>query len=175
MLELGSQLGGSTHHWLASNSDLKVIAVDRWADDGKIVETLERYNQDPAFQSSFADISDRSAFIDQVRTRGYYRQACANIAPFADRCVPYRGQSPEALVELADKYRIRPDLAYFNTAVSAADLSEAHRRFPKAILSGNNWNWGADAGYPIRSEVQKFAKQHGFSVRAERATWIIDK
>lgn len=175
MLELGSQLGGSTHHWLASHPKLKVIAVDRWPDDGKIVETLERYDQDPVFQPSFADIKDRAAFIEQVRKRGYYRQACANIAPFAERCVPYRSASSEALVDLAKEHRVKPDLVYFNTASSADQLSEVHRRFPKAILSGNNWNWGADEGYPIRAEVQKFAKQHGFSVRAERANWIVEK
>ena len=86
---------------------------------------------------------------------------------------PVRGESPRKLNELAD-LGVRPDLIYFDSDKTGVDIEIAHQLFPDAILTGDDWTWGIEQGYPIRRAVKAFAREHyGFRVVSNRATWVL--
>ena len=171
MVEVGVFLGGSTRQWLESKKDLTVIGVDPWAMDA--AATLERYLAASYADKVFAQIDDRQEFIDSVRRNGVYESCLANLAEFGNRFVPVRGYSPEALHELK-RSGVEPDVIYIDSIKHGEDLDVSHDLWPNAILCGDDWTWGAEQGFPMRTAVESFCQRHGYNVRADRATWMVD-
>lgn len=170
MVEIGLFLCGSTTQWLDSKADLTVIGIDPWS--ANFADTIEKYAVNPVFNSCFSRIADRREFIDSVRTHGSEVSALANVRRFGDRFIPVKDKSPDVLPLLAE-LGVRPELIYFDSDKVLDDLNICRELFPRAILCGDDWTWGADKGYPVRVSVGQFCQQHNLKVHAERATWMI--
>ena len=172
MLEVGCFLCGSTIQWLESTEDLTVIGIDPWK--GKFASTLEKYDGNPVFNACFKKIKDRKAFIKSVRENGPYISALANVQKYKDRFIPVKGYSPQVLYETRS-IGVEPQLIYLDSNKELHDLDVCLELFPDAILSGDDWSWGANQGFPVQKAVKEFCQKHGFSFTAKRATWIIHK
>ncbi|QAU35536.1 hypothetical protein [Janthinobacterium sp. 17J80-10] len=172
MIEIGCFLCGSTRRWLNCSPTLKVIGVDPWSDE--IINIVEGYKSVDWAKPILEKTGNVDQMIADLKTHGVYLSACANISEFSDRFIPVRGRSPEALYDIAD-CGVIPDIIYVDALKLEDDLRSAHELFPNAILCGDDWTWGKEKGYPMRTAVMNFAAQHGFSVEAEKATWIIHK
>jgi ubiquinone/menaquinone biosynthesis C-methylase UbiE len=170
MLEIGVFLGGSAIQWLESTEGLTVIGIDHWNSD--FASLLEDYNSKPAFQRYFKTIKDRKAFIQSVRQHGAYISAVANMNKYKDRFIPVQNYSPQILYELYN-LGVRPELIYFDSNNSLNDLEVCLELFPQAILSGDDWTWGAKQGFPVRKKVNEFCQRHGFSITVKQATWLL--
>jgi len=172
MLEIGCFLSGSARQWLEAKQDLKLIGVDPW--DADFAAILERYSNNPVFEPCFAQILDRSAFIESVRRHGPYISALANMKQYKDRFIPVRARSPEVLYELK-RLNVQPELIYFDSNKLLDDLTISHELFPEAVLCGDDWTWGKSEGYPVQRAVRLFCSQYGYQVRSKRASWVIDR
>jgi hypothetical protein len=172
MVEIGSFLCGSAIQWLESRLTLTVIGIDPW--EANFVSILERYDGLSWADSCFKNIKDRQEFINSVRKHGPYVSALANVKKYKDRFIPVKAFSPQVLYELHD-IGVKPQLIYFDSNKMLDDLDISQKLFPDAILTGDDWLWGADQGLPTQTAVKKFCKKHGFSVEAKDATWIIQK
>jgi hypothetical protein len=171
MVEIGCFLCGSTIQWLEAAPQLTVVGVDPWT--ANFAAILERYRNNPTFDSCFAKVPDRDAFIDSVRRHGPFKSALANVAAYGERFVPVRAESPRILTELSE-LGAAPDIIYFDSNKLLDDLEVAHRLFPQARLCGDDWTWGAEQGYPVRAAVRSFCEAHGARFEARRATWMIE-
>lgn len=170
MLEIGCFLCGSTVQWLAAKENLKIIGVDPW--DANFADILKRYDGNPTFEPCFKGIEDRKIFIESVRTHGPYISAVANARLYGDRFIPVKAYSPKVLYELAD-IGVQPDLIYFDSNKILDDLNVCLELFPSAILSGDDWTWGGDQGFPVQQAVNLFCSQHGYKVISKHASWVI--
>ncbi len=170
MLEIGCFLCGSTIQWLESQKKLKVIGIDPWAVDFATI--LERYNGNPVFEPCFFKIEDRERFINSVRINGSYASSIANVSQYKERFIPVQAYSPQVLYELK-KLGIKPQLIYFDSTKLMDDLSVCSELFPDAILSGDDWTWGEEQGFPVQKAVNEFCELNNLSVISKRATWII--
>lgn len=172
MIEIGSFLGGSAMQWLNACPDLQVIGVDPW--EGNWASHLSRYKDNPIFESCWKDVDDRDAAIEALQKHGPYNVSMANMQDYKGRFFAYKGKSPEALKDL-HSLGVEPELIYFDSDKILGDLQVALEVYPDAILSGDDWRWGADQGYPVQTAVKAFCKAHGFDVEDRRATWVIHK
>lgn len=170
MIEIGCFLCGSTIQWLESRKSLIVVGIDPWK--GNFASTLERYDGNPVFKACFSKIKDRAAFIQSVREHGPYMSALANVQTYKDRFIPVQAYSPEVLYEIYD-IGIKPQLIFFDSDKVLNNLEVCYELFPDAILSGDDWTWGADRGFPVQKKVNEFCQRHGFSVTVKQATWIL--
>ena len=172
MVEVGSFLCGSTIQWLDMDDQLQIIGVDPWTGDWASI--LDRYIDNPVFETCWAKISDRQSVVDSVRKHGPWMSSMANVQDYRDRFFPVQARSPEFLYTLKEE-GVVPDLMYFDNDKTLEDLNVAHELFPNAILSGDDWRWGADQGFPVQKAVNDFCKRMGFEVEARRATWVLTK
>jgi hypothetical protein len=169
MLEVGCFLCGSTRQWLESSPDLTVIGADPW--DGNWSVHL-RMRADEGNQA-MAMLPDPYATADLIQEHGNFVLALNNIQDHRARFIPVRQRSPEVLHYLRRR-GIIPDLIYIDAKKEEDDLWEAHRVFPRAILCGDDWNWVDEHGaFRMRDHVERFARECGFDVTADRATWIL--
>ncbi|MGI0501039.1 class I SAM-dependent methyltransferase [Limnospira platensis] len=172
MLEMGCFLCGSSLQWLEKTQNLTVIGVDSWDDD--FASILEYYNAKPAFKGCFRKIKDIQGFIQSVRKHGPYISAVANVKKYRDRFIPAKGHSPQILYELHD-LGVKPELIYFDSNKTLDYIDVCWQLFPNAILSGDDWTWGANQGFPVQNKVNDFCQRHGFSVQVKSATWMLSK
>jgi hypothetical protein len=170
MVEVGCFLCGSSLTWFDAAPDLTIIGIDPWA--GNWDAHMERWLANPRVASLFKTIEDVDAFRRDLREYGPYRSALANVRAYRDQFIPIQGLSPAALQVVADA-GVVPDLIYIDAGKISADLDEAYRLFPTAKLTGDDWGWGAEEGYPMRQVVEGFAAKHGHSIVAERQTWVL--
>lgn len=172
MVEIGCFLCGSTIQWLKARPELEIVGIDPWS--GRWDTILERYVDNPVFESCWSGIGDRQAVIASVRENGAFRSAMANVQLYRDRFFAVPGRSPEELHTLKT-LGVAPDMLYFDSEKVLDDLVVAHQLFPGAILCGDDWTWGKDQGYPVRKAVHAFCNDHGYEVEARRATWLLHK
>ena len=160
ILEVGSVLGLSTRAWLRAAPDATIVCVDPWFDF---------YEDD----SSIREWSD-------VMGKNIYHLFLSSCWEFRDRLVPVRGFSPGALHTVAD-FGVRPDLIYIDGNHDyesvLTDLESAHRLFPDAILTGDDWIWNGDSHAPfaVQKAVGEFAAARGWRVEARENTWAMDR
>jgi hypothetical protein len=160
IIEVGVFLGSSVKKWLAVSPRVNVIAIDPWEGD---------------WWAEYALKHGRRELVEQFRRKdGPYMTFLSSLRGCRDRVFPVRGMSPNKLYELAE-LRVRPDLIYFDNDKTGDDIEVAHRLFPSAILAGDDWTWGVEKGFPIRKAVRRFAQEHGYFVRSNRSTWIVDQ
>jgi len=172
ILEIGVFLGGSALEWLSISEDLVVVGIDPW--EAKFSKIIERYSLDPLFKPCFENIRDIPEFIESLRTNGSFISALANLRKFKNRFIPVQGYSPSVLYQIKQT-GLRPDLIYIDSNKVMDDLLVCYTLFPNAILCGDDWTWGREKGYPVKAAVESFSLEHGFRVRNQRATWIIEK
>lgn len=172
LLEIGCFLCASTRRWLTTHPDLKVIGVDPWDDD--LIRQVGRYIGRPNLTRKYPDSGVQQQMLADVTENGPFRTALANVVEFRDRFIPYRGWSPEALHALKGA-GIEPDVIYIDCDKKPDELEISHALWPKARITGDDWHWSRTKGYPMRQVVYAFAEKHGFTVEAERATWILKR
>ena len=170
MVEIGCFQCGSVLQWLKSPPQLEVIGIDPWKGDWAGI--LKRYRDNPVFEPCWKDIRNRDWAIATVEEHGPYKVAIANVQLYRERFFPVIGKFPDYLYLLSEA-GVNPDLIYFDSDKILDDLEIALELFPKARLSGDDWTWGAHQGFPVQKAVQDFCMRHGFTVEAERATWLI--
>lgn len=165
IVEIGVFMGSSVKNWLAASPRVHVIAIDPW--EGK-------------WWAEYAIKNRRNELVAQLEKEdGPYLTFLSSLWDYRDRVTPVRGYSPDKLYELA-KLGIVPDLIYFDSDKTGKDIEIAHKLFPSALLTGDDWTWGngaiwRDKGYPIRKAVKEFARKHGYFLRTNRATWTLDQ
>ncbi|MBA3031358.1 MAG: class I SAM-dependent methyltransferase [Desulfobacterium sp.] len=158
IIEIGCFLGSSIKKWFAVSSNVYIIAIDPWEGDWWV---------------DYARMHGRHSLTAQfARENGPYLTFLSSLWGYKERLFPVRGASPEKLYELA-KLGIQPDLIYFDSDKTGMDIEIAHQLFPDAILTGDDWTWGIEQGYPIREAVRIFSKDHGYQIVANRATWVL--
>ncbi len=158
VLEIGAFLGSSVKQWLAVSPNVYVIAIDPWEGDWWV---------------DYARKNGRNSLAEQfAREDGPYLTFLSSLWKFKERLFPVRGKSPEKLYELAN-LGVKPDLVYFDSNKTGDDIDVVHQLFPDAILTGDDWTWGLEQGYPIRASVRKFAHKHNFKIVSDRATWVL--
>jgi hypothetical protein len=172
MIEIGSFLCGSAEQWLDASDTLEVVGVDPW--EGNWASILTRYRDNPVFESCWKGIEDRDAAIASLALHGPFKSAMANIQRHRERFFPFVGKSPDALRAL-HAAGVEADIIYFDSDKVLGDLEVGLELYPNAILSGDDWRWGADQGYPVQTAVKEFCRRHGFEVEDRRATWLIHK
>ena len=158
LLEIGSFLGGSTRVWLDASPELVVIAVDPWKGD-------------------WGEFARRNGYDDCVeqlsRVDGGYETFLTNLWDHRERIIPVRGLAPAILHEV-HAAGVSPDLIYIDSDKSGRELSTCQRLFPASLLTGDDWTWGADEGYPMRPPVMRVAEESGLFLRTKMATWVLD-
>ncbi|WP_286829813.1 MULTISPECIES: hypothetical protein [Kordiimonas] len=172
MLEIGCFLCSSAKRWLSVEPDLRLVGVDPWSDH--LIEQVQRYVGRPKLTREYPNMEDQKRFAADVERQGPFPTALANLRGFEGRFVPYRGLSPDALYELKDK-GFEPELVYIDANKQAVDLEVCHELWPDAQITGDDWHWSRSKGFPMRDIVNAFADKYGFTVRAEHATWILER
>lgn len=160
VLEVGAFLGLSTRTWLSAVPGATVICIDPWYD---------HYDDDSGFRH-----------WPDVVGKNIYHLFLSSCWEFRDRIIPVRGLSPISL-EVVAEFGARPDLIYIDGAHEygpvTTDLEAAHRLFPNAILTGDDWLWDGDPNKPraVRAAVEDFAAARGWRVEASGNTWALDR
>lgn len=160
IIEIGVFLGSSVKQWLAVSPNVYVIGIDPWGVEGDgWVESARR--------------NGRESLAEQFsRESGLYMTFLSSMWGFKERLFPVRGKSPEKLYELAE-LNIKPDLIFFDSDKTGVDIEVAHQLFPDAILTGDDWTWDEEQGYPIRAPVRAFSAKHDYRVVCNLATWVL--
>ena len=172
LLEIGCFMCSSTRRWLNTHSELHVIGIDPW-DDG-LIEQVGRYVGRPNLTRKYPDIEMQQQFLRDVETQKPYPTALANVLAFKDRFIPVQGYSPDKLYELKEM-GIAPDVIYIDCNKKPDELEVSHKLWPDAHITGDDWHWSRTKGYPMRQIVYAFAEKNGFTVEAERATWVLKR
>jgi len=166
LLEIGSFLGGSTQRWLKVSPSVEIVALDPWPDDiaADFVTRDEWWSDWPAPSD---DVLRTLAARD-----GLYQTFLANLAPCKDRVIPVRGASEHLLDQLAAS-GLEPDIIYIDADKKRSDLDDCFRLWPQAQLTGDDYLWEPDRGYPMQQHVNTFAAEHDFTVRHVLHTWVL--
>ena len=175
MLQVGCFLNGSCRRWLEHSPTLRLIGIDPWQPEDFSATFVRQYRGHPNYPSVFARIGDDKdidRFIASLDENGHFKSALANMLPYRDRFYFLRGFSPAELHN-AKQAGVEPSLIYIDAGKNSVDLEEAFALWPNAIFSGDDYTWGADQGYPMKTAVDNFARNNGMVVFAERATWIL--
>jgi len=155
VLEVGAWLGLSTR-FVLDNSPAHVVSVDLWDHDivGKAML--------------------REAGLSNERP--LYEQFIANQWDYRDRLTPIRAGTVDG-IWLARDAGLEPDLIYIDAAHDRAsfeaDLAAAARCFPRATLSGDDWNWGGLDHYTIQPAVQALAAARSQKIEVDGECWAI--
>jgi hypothetical protein len=159
-LEIGSFLGGSTEHWLRASPNTTVIAVDPWQD---------------GWAGTYAADHGFAEYQEQLnRKDGFFQTFLVNLKNNKDRVIPVRDRSPEILVKFY-LMGLRPEIIFFDANKVVDDIAIAHRLWPDAILTGDDWNWGEEEGYPVQKMLKEFAASEGFEILQKFDTWMLAK
>lgn len=173
MLEIGCFMCGSVRQWLEAVLTLTVIGVDPW--DANWGPYLRQMKEHERMSTHLRAVSDVDKFIDNVETYGNYMIALNNVREFRDRFIPVRRFSPEA-VEYLSKRDIKPQLAFIDAFKRADELEAVEKFFPECVICGDDWNWRSpDGELGMQKVVIAFAKERGYEIIADRATWILKK
>ncbi len=173
MVEIGSFLCGSTLQWLRASDKVTVIGVDPW--DGNWAAYIELMAADPVRSRSVWHLSDEkiARIVFDIRRFGNFCVAMNNVRLYKERFIPVRRSSPEALRYLHAR-EIVPQLIYIDAFKDRADLDEAFRLFPNAILCGDDWLWPDSTGVlRMQENVKAFAAENGFDIKSARQTWLL--
>ena len=166
LLEIGSFLGGSTLRWLKASPSVEIVALDPWP-NGLAADFVAK----DEWWFNWPRPSDevlRALEADD----GLYHTFLANLAAHRDRVTPVRGPSETLLDELAVS-GLEPDIVYIDADKKRSDLDDCLRLWPGAQLTGDDYLWQPERGYPMQQHVHAFAAEHGYSVRHVLHTWVL--
>lgn len=160
ILEIGSFLGLSTRTWLRAAPEATIICIDPWFD----------FYEDDSSYRHWPDVVGKNI----------YHLFLSSCWEFRERLIPMRGTSPGDLQVVAD-LGVQPDLIYIDGNHDyesvRTDLETAHRLFPQAILTGDDWVWDGDPQKPraVQQAVEEFAAVRQWHVEASGNTWALDR
>ncbi len=166
LLEIGAFLGGSTLRWLKASPRVEIVTVDPWP-DGIAADFLTRDDPWRTWAAPGEDVVRALEAPD-----GLYHTFLANLAPYRDRVVPVRGPSEQVLDQLA-AHGLSPDIIYIDADKKRSDLDDCFRLWPHAQLTGDDYQWAPERGYPMQQHVNAFAAAHGYTVRHVLHTWVL--
>lgn len=158
MVEVGAFLGGSAKTWLAAHPGLSLICIDPWQGD---------WWTDYARKNGREDLAKIFSEPD-----GPFQAFVSMVWDYRDRIIPVRGYSPAALEEI-HAYGIQPDLLFLDSDKSGEDLEVWQKLFPRAQITGDDWNWGSDGSFPIQDAVTEFSDRHGYAIESRQSTWVL--
>lgn len=160
VVEIGVFFGGSVRTWVMNTVNTIVIAADPWTP--------------AAWWAEYAVKHGREELAMQLKApQGPYETFLSSLWDFRDRVIPVNSSSPSILHELSD-VGVKPDLFFFDSDKTGDDLEVAHKLFPEAVLTGDDWTWGKNGVYPIRKAVKEFCLKYNYTYRYCGATWVID-
>lgn len=171
MVEVGVFFGGSTKQWMDTSSDLVVIGIDPFP---KLVNYLKNNIHIYKKHIDFGKLDYESLINQLSEPNGTYFSVLSNLQEYQDRFIPIKGTSPEKLYELYD-LGIEPELIYIDSDKKMDELEVCHKLFPNCIISGDDWTWHKEEGFPIRKPIQIFADKYNYEVISCRATWLLKK
>jgi hypothetical protein len=173
MLEVGCFLCGSTLQWLRTSDILTVIGADPW--EGNWGTYLETLAHDPARARSMHRFSEQqiATIVHNVRAFGNFCISLNNVRQYKDRFIPVRRRAPEVFHYLRDR-KIAPKLIYIDADKKREDLDVVRELFPDAVLCGDDWLWADGTGaLRMQDHVKAFAKEHNYTIRDSRQTWLL--
>jgi predicted O-methyltransferase YrrM len=157
VLELGSWLGKSTRFILKTAVNANVIAIDHWIGSRKWFDTKK----------------DADAYSEYI-----YETFLFNCWEYKDRLIPIKKRTLDGLDEVA-KYGLKPDLIHIDAghefAEAIGDIAHSLNLFPDAQIIGDDWNWGPEKGFPVRSAAQQIASDYGFKIVTHGTTWYYER
>lgn len=153
LVELGSWLGQSTLFLAALLPESgKIYAVDHW--EGSI------------------EHQKGSPWYGQLPT--LYKQFLSNVihAKQVHKIIPMKMTSLEA-AEILD---VKPDLVYIDASHEEEDVYQDLKHwYPLAkIVCGDDYDWGANRGYPVRKALKRFCHEEGLSYTHQKEFWTLD-
>lgn len=156
IVELGSFLGKSTRYMLDIAPNATLISIDHWK----------------ASYKWFDNKIDRDKFESYI-----YETFLFNCWEYKDRLIPIKRDTISGLEEVAEN-KLEPDLIYvdadhyFEGVIK--DLYKSAILFPRAIIVGDDWNWGKE-DYPVRRAAKLIAKEFKFKLNIMGNTWWFTK
>ena len=152
IVEIGSYFGLSTRYILDNAPNAVVIAIDTWL--GSVNEFI---------------IGNRE-WIDYDKI--LYETFLSSCWDYRERLIPLRLDSINGL-RLVHLFGITPELIYLDgshdTAQVYADLTTIGELFPNVKIVGDDWGWES-----VRKAVEKFALEHGKTIKSNHCVWWFD-
>ncbi|MBD3649070.1 MAG: class I SAM-dependent methyltransferase [Pseudomonadales bacterium] len=164
IMEIGSELGGSTRFFLDYLPNSRVICIDPWPDGYKI----------PAdFEAIAPYVEENESLLPM------FLYFCRD---YRDRILPLRTFSSEGIVSVY-QMGMAPNVIYIDGdhryLGTLNDLIMAHNLFPDALIVGDDWNFSSKyAIYKgIEKSVQKaatdFADHFGLELKSFANTYAV--
>ena len=149
IVELGSWLGGSSRFILYWAPQATLIAIDHW-------------------QGS-PEHHARDYWANKLPT--LYETFLVNCWRLKDCLIPMRTTTLEGLQEIYDA-GLKPDLFYVDASHDydsvMAELEKIKALFPKAYITGDDWNW-----IPVRRAVIVFTTSRNLNYKRDDNFWEI--
>jgi hypothetical protein len=158
LIEIGVFMGGSLKRWLQCSPTLTCVAIDPWKDGD--------------WWATYAIANGKEDYAEQLGGKdGPYHTFLSTMWEKRDRIIPIKLTSEEAL-PLLFKSGVQPDILYIDSDKSLEELEMIAEVFPEATLTGDDWNWGMDQGFPVRKSLKRFAEHQGLHIRTRYTTWM---
>lgn len=166
VLEIGSELGGSTRFFCEYLPNCDVICIDPWPDGYKMPK-------------EFTDVCPELKDLSISSLYQLFLYFCRN---FKERILPIRSFSNEGVVEIY-KLNFVPDIVYVDGDHRyfgvIQDLIMIHNLFPSTLIVGDDWNFTSKYSVykGIEKSVQKaavdFSDHFGLQLEAIKNTYAI--
>ncbi|MHB1036191.1 MAG: glycosyltransferase [Pirellulales bacterium] len=147
IVELGAWRGQTTEFLAKQCPQAVVVAVDHWPGCAQLKDH-------PEWKAALPDV---------------FQSFAARCSPWAERIIPMRMTLPEAIEELY-AHRLQPDAVYIDSGYSfdlaSSTIAAAHRRFPRAVLVGDDWQW-----WGVRKTVLELVASSALELEVNGNTW----
>lgn len=166
ILEIGTELGGSTRFFCDYLPNSSVICIDPWPEGYKIPK-------------GFTDVFPELKTLAITSLYELFLYFCKD---YQERILPLRTFSNEGIIQTYQMAYI-PDIVYIDGDHRymgvLQDLIMIHNLFPSALIIGDDWNFSSK--YPIYKGIQKsvqkaaidFCDHFGLQLEAIKNTYAI--
>lgn len=170
ILEVGLFVGGSAKRWLSYDTRCTLVGVDLFERNDSVFDGYFARNIDWATKQFSGRDSD--AIIKSYKKYGQALTFFKNLENYSDRLDIYKGNFSGEVATIAHAH---PDINVIFLDADKAEglLNLCWEHFPNAVITGDDWTWGADKGYPMQRVVKEFCNQHGAKWANTGATWKI--
>lgn len=165
LMEIGSELGGSTRFLLDYFPNASIVCIDPWP---------EGYKVPAEFEALKAHVRTEDSLYE------FFLHFCRS---YRDRILPIREFSSEGVIR-ALNMGLTPDIVYVDGdhryLGTLNDLILVHNLFPEAWIIGDDWNFSSR--YPVYKGIEKsvqraavdFADHFGLPIRNFANTYVIE-
>ena len=173
VLEIGCFLGHSTRRWLERSERIHVIVCDLFTTKSGLFHKYVREQRPWACQqlAAYTDEQLVNFYSEMDAANGHLRCFIANVLDFRDRLTVYEGTFQENARELFSRERV--DLIFLDAEKSESLFNLVVNTFPAAVLTGDDWHWGAEQGFPMQKAVKGYCEKTGKKYVAKKASWVI--